>query len=61
MSRGEGGSWPQPGDPLRGQPAGCLASVADQAVAAAEALEHAEVGKLCASTPTGALSLKPPT
>jgi hypothetical protein len=46
MSRGEGGSWPQPGDPLRGQPAGYLAGVADQAVAAAEALERAEVGAI---------------
>jgi adenylylsulfate kinase-like enzyme len=44
MSRGEGGSWSQPGDPLRGQPAGYLAMVADQAVATAEAMERAVVG-----------------
>lgn len=44
MFRGEGGSWPQPGDPLRGQPTGYLARAAGQAVAAAEALERAEVG-----------------
>jgi hypothetical protein len=44
MSRGEGGSWPQPGDPLRGQPARYLHRVADQAIADDIALEHARVG-----------------
>jgi broad-specificity NMP kinase len=44
MSRGEGGSWPQPGDPLRGQSAEYLRRVADQAVADAPALDRAEVG-----------------
>ncbi len=44
MSRGEGGSWPQPGDPLRGQPAEYLRRVADQATADANALERAGVG-----------------
>ena len=40
MTRGEGGSWPQPGDPLRGQPAGDLSRVAGQAAADAEVLER---------------------
>jgi predicted ABC-type ATPase len=44
MSRGEGGSWPQPGDPLRGQSAEYLRQVADQAVADATALDRAIVG-----------------
>jgi broad-specificity NMP kinase len=44
MSRGDGGSWPQPGDPLRGQPAGYLRRVADQAIADDKALERAAVG-----------------
>jgi molybdopterin-guanine dinucleotide biosynthesis protein len=46
MSRGQGGSWPQPGDPLRGQPAGYLRRVADQAIADAKALERAGVGSV---------------
>jgi hypothetical protein len=37
MTRGEGGSWPQPGDPLRGKPAGYLSQVAEQAAADAQA------------------------
>jgi hypothetical protein len=37
MSRGGGGSWPEPGDRLRGQSADFLANVADQAVQAAKA------------------------
>jgi adenylylsulfate kinase-like enzyme len=41
MSRGSGGSWPQPGDPLAGQPGAYLSRVADQAAADAEALEEA--------------------
>jgi hypothetical protein len=40
MTRGEGGSWPQPGDPLRGKPAGYLSQVAEQAAADARALDH---------------------
>lgn len=44
MSRGEGGSWPQPGDPLRGRPADYLRRVADRATADAEVLDHAGVG-----------------
>jgi hypothetical protein len=46
LSRGEGGSWPQPGDPLRGQPAACLNQVATQAIATAKALEQAGTGTL---------------
>ena len=33
MTRGEGGSWPQPGDPLGGQPASYLSRVAEQVAA----------------------------
>jgi predicted ABC-type ATPase len=44
MSRGEGGSWPQPGDPLRGQPAEHLRRVAEQAIADDNAFERAGVG-----------------
>ncbi len=40
MSRGAGGSWPEPGDRLRGQAAEFLARVADQAVRAAEAFDR---------------------
>jgi hypothetical protein len=43
MTRGEGGSWPQPGDPLRGQPAGYLSRVAEQAAADAQALDRAHL------------------
>jgi len=46
MSRGEGGSWPQPGDPLSGQPAEYLRRAADQAIADANTLERAEVGTI---------------
>ena len=42
--RGEGGSWPQPGDPIVGQPAARLLEIADQATADAEALERAALG-----------------
>ena len=41
ISRAEGGSWNQPGDPLRGQSAEYLLRVADQAIAGADALEGA--------------------
>ena len=44
MSRGDGGSWPQPGDPLRGQSAGYLRAVADQAISADGAFEREHVG-----------------
>ena len=44
LSRGEGGSWPQPGDPLRGQPAGYLRQVAADAVRQAHDLEEAGIG-----------------
>lgn len=40
MSRGAGGSWPQPGDPLRGQPAGVLRAVARQAARQAAAFRR---------------------
>jgi hypothetical protein len=40
MSRGKGGSWPQPGDPLHGRPAEYLRRVAAQAIAADDALER---------------------
>lgn len=39
MSRGAGGSWPEPGDPLRGRSAEFLSGVADQAVQAVQAAE----------------------
>ena len=44
VSRGEGGSWAQPGDPLCGQSAEYLRSVAEQATADANALERTGVG-----------------
>ena len=44
MSRGAGGSWPQPGDPLRGQPPEILLQAADRAAAEARALERAVAG-----------------
>jgi hypothetical protein len=44
MSRGDGGSWPQPGDPLRGQPAEYLLGVADAAIAQDNVLERAGLG-----------------
>jgi predicted ABC-type ATPase len=50
MSRGAGGSWPEPGDRLRGQSAEFLAGVADQAVQAAEALDRSDVGGVAVDT-----------
>jgi hypothetical protein len=50
MLRGHGGSWPQPGDPLAGQPAEYLLHVAASAAAEAEALEHAVTGGLRVDT-----------
>jgi hypothetical protein len=44
MSRGEGGSWPQPGDPLRGQTAAYLRQVAARSAAQARDLERAAIG-----------------
>jgi adenylylsulfate kinase-like enzyme len=46
MLRGHGGSWPQPGDPLVGQPTAYLLRVAASAITEAEALEHAVNGAL---------------
>jgi predicted ABC-type ATPase len=44
MSRGAGGSWPQPGDPLRGKSAEYLRAVADQAISADGVFERENVG-----------------
>ncbi|MET9018447.1 hypothetical protein ABZV93_00540 [Actinopolymorpha sp. NPDC004070] len=44
LMRGRGGSWWQPGDPLRGQPDSVLRRVADEAATTAAALEQARVG-----------------
>jgi adenylylsulfate kinase-like enzyme len=46
MLRRQGGSWPQPGDPLAGQPADYLLEVAASAAASAEALDHTVTGAL---------------
>lgn len=40
MTRGGGGSWPQPGDPLRGQLASYLLRVAEQAATDAQVLDR---------------------
>jgi hypothetical protein len=50
MTRGAGGSWPEPGDRLRGQRAEFLAGAARQAVQAAEALDQSDVGGLAVDT-----------
>jgi hypothetical protein len=50
MTRGEGGSWPQPGDPLRGQPPSYLSQVAEQATADARALDHTPLDALRVDT-----------
>ncbi|MGY0058531.1 hypothetical protein ACWY4P_18595 [Streptomyces sp. LZ34] len=50
LSRGEGGSWPQPGDPLKGQPTARLLRIAEAAAADAAALERASLGDLCVDT-----------
>lgn len=44
MLRGQGGSWPQPGDPLAGRPIASLLRAAGRAAADADALEHAVTG-----------------
>nr|SBO91215.1 hypothetical protein BN4615_P729 [Nonomuraea gerenzanensis] len=46
VRRGQGGAWAQPGDPLLGRPRAYLLQVADEAVAAAAALEQAALGDL---------------
>jgi hypothetical protein len=48
--RGQGLSWPQPGDPLIGQPEAHLRLVAAEAAAQAEALERSGLGDLCIDT-----------
>lgn len=50
LLRGKGESWPEPGDPLLGQPAPVLRSAADEAAAGADALERAGVGALRVDT-----------
>jgi hypothetical protein len=44
--RGQGLSWPQPGDPLIGQPEASLRLAAERAAADAEALDHSGLGDL---------------
>ena len=46
MTHGEGGSWLQPGDPLRGQPASYLSQVAGRAAADAHALDRTHLNAL---------------
>jgi hypothetical protein len=48
--RGHGLSWPQPGDPLAGQPEAHLWLAAAESAAQAEALERAGLGDLCIYT-----------
>jgi adenylylsulfate kinase-like enzyme len=50
ISRGDGGSWPEPGDPLRGQPGEFLADVADRAVAEGDVLDRSAAGTISSST-----------
>lgn len=50
MTRGAGGSWPEPGDHLGGQPAEFLASAARRAVRTAEALDQSDVGGVAIDT-----------
>ena len=44
LSRGEGGSWAQPGDPLRDRPRHELLAVADRAIAEGRLLERHNIG-----------------
>lgn len=44
LSRSEGGSWSQPGDPLRDRPQDELLAVADRAIAAGHILDQHNVG-----------------
>jgi hypothetical protein len=46
ITRGDGGSWPQPGDPLCGQPLSYLAQVAEQAAADARTLDRTPLDAL---------------
>ncbi len=46
LLRGQGGSWAQPGDPLKGLPDAHLRDIAGLAAAQAEALDQATVGDL---------------
>ncbi len=50
MTRGSGGSWPQPGDPLGGLPETRLRDVALAAIAQARALDDASVGDVRVDT-----------
>jgi len=50
ISRGAGGSWPEPGDPLLGQPAAYLKRAADQAIVSADALERLGLGTVRINT-----------
>jgi hypothetical protein len=43
ITRGEGGSWPQPGDPLLGRSASYLSRVASRSAADAQALDRASL------------------
>lgn len=49
-SRGAGGSWPEPGDPLVGQPREFLAAIADQAVRESAALDQTGLGDVVIDT-----------
>jgi broad-specificity NMP kinase len=46
MSRGAGGSWPQPGDPLRGKSTDYLRAVARRAISADAAFERERLGSV---------------
>ena len=50
LSRGDGGSWLQPGDPLRGRHPASLARIAEEAAATAVSLERAGLGDLRVAT-----------
>ncbi|HEY2505597.1 MAG TPA: hypothetical protein VGI58_03705 [Streptosporangiaceae bacterium] len=50
LSRGAGGSWPQPGDPLRGQPPEVLSQAAALAAREAAALDEAALPGLIIDT-----------
>jgi hypothetical protein len=50
MSRAAGGSWPEPGDRLRGQPAAYNSAVADHAAQAAGALDRSDLGAVVDTT-----------
>jgi adenylylsulfate kinase-like enzyme len=44
LSRSDGGSWPEPGDPLRDRPPDELLAVADRAIAAGHLIDRHDVG-----------------